>query len=388
MDLEITAEEINGIDVNNIASMQLKDGTTIVISGGEQIQAEGELVEQSPEEQEVFKEEHAEEIVENVENEENVEGQENQLRARPVPGKLIQPVQVRPGVVPVRPALVPMKPTVVPGRPVPIKPAVVPVPVKPGVVPMRPGVAPMRPPVVGPKVFRARPGMPVHRPPVAPVVKPGHMGAPIHRPGIVPVVKPVPMVVPMNKPGMARPMPIPVKPVFRARPNVEQEEEFEEEEYDYQQEEVCGEDQYCECGQEEDLEEQFRARPMVMAPPRPVPMVTPPRPRVVPVPVAPMPPKRGPMPGYNTFQPRVFRARPRVMPVPAPVFTPMTTYSPMVQGHHVKPRGPMGRPMPMMKPGVFRGKEISRNVDDYEQQCEECQNQCTKSVCTRCGKEF
>ena len=58
------------------------------------------------------------------------------------------------------------------------------------------------------------------------------------------------------------------------------------------------------------------------------------------------------------------------MPVPAPVFTPMTTYSPMVQGHHVKPRGPMGRPMPMMKPGVFRGKEISRNVDDYEQQCE------------------
>ena len=58
-DLEITAEEINGIDVNNIASMQLKDGTTIVISGGEQIQAEGELVEQSPEEQEVFKEELA-----------------------------------------------------------------------------------------------------------------------------------------------------------------------------------------------------------------------------------------------------------------------------------------------------------------------------------------
>ena len=109
MDLEITAEEINRIDVNNIASMQLKDGTTIVISGGEQIQAEGELVEQSPEEQEVFKEEHAEEIVENVENEENVEGQENQLRARPVPGKLIQPVPVRPGVVPVRPALVPMK---------------------------------------------------------------------------------------------------------------------------------------------------------------------------------------------------------------------------------------------------------------------------------------
>ena len=42
-DLEITSEEINGTDVNNIASMQLKDGTTIVVSGGEQIQAEGEL---------------------------------------------------------------------------------------------------------------------------------------------------------------------------------------------------------------------------------------------------------------------------------------------------------------------------------------------------------
>ena len=72
--------------------MQLKDGTTIVISGGEQIKAEGELVEHAPEEQEDFQEEHAEEIVENVENEENVEGQENQLRSRPVPGKLIQPV--------------------------------------------------------------------------------------------------------------------------------------------------------------------------------------------------------------------------------------------------------------------------------------------------------
>ena len=56
------------------------------------------------------------------------------------------------------------------------------------------------------------------------------------------------MVVPMNKPGMARPMPIPVKPVFRARPNVEQEEEFEEEEYDYQQEEVCGEDNIVNAG--------------------------------------------------------------------------------------------------------------------------------------------
>ena len=31
-DLEITTEEIKGIDVNTIASMQLRDGTTIVIT--------------------------------------------------------------------------------------------------------------------------------------------------------------------------------------------------------------------------------------------------------------------------------------------------------------------------------------------------------------------
>ena len=48
-DLEITTEEIKGIDVNTIASMQLRDGTTIVINQPEVAQAEGEFVEEQGE---------------------------------------------------------------------------------------------------------------------------------------------------------------------------------------------------------------------------------------------------------------------------------------------------------------------------------------------------
>ena len=379
-DLEITTEEIKGIDVNTIASMQLKDGTTIVINQGEVAQAEGEFVEEQAQEGEM----------EQVE--ENYECQENQLRARPIPGRMGPAVAPRPLIAPV------------PVRP--IKPVVAPVPVRPAVVPVKPVVRPPGPPMrphphVGAPVFRARPGMPVARPPVVPV--------PVHKPVMAPKVVPVPMkpavmphppkmvpmkpavvpmkpaVVPVTKPhvpGIARPMPVPVKPVFRARPNIEQEEEPEE--YDYQEEEVAGEEQYCECEGEEYQDEQFRARPMMMVPPRPPMMPRGPVPKVVPVPV--MPPKRGPMVGYNTFQPRVFRARPRHMMPP-----PMTTFTPMAYGrpgmHH--PRGPMVAPMmPMVKP-VFRGKERSNSYDAQEEQYDECcENQCTKSVCTRCGKEF
>ena len=149
--------------------------------------------------------------------------------------------------------------------------------------------------------------------------------------------------------------------------------EQEEEEYDYQEEEVAGEDQYYEGEGEayEEQEEQLRARPMMMVPP-PRPMVAPrPGPRVVPVPVPAVPPRRGPMTGYNTFQPRVFRARPRPMMV-APVM-PVPVALMGHRMHHHGMRGPVVKPMPVMRPvGVFRGKERSNSFDAKDEVCEEC----------------
>ena len=72
---------------------------------------------------------------------------------------------------------------------------------------------------------------------------------------------------------------------------------------------------------------------------------------------------------------------PPVMPVPV---------APMGHGmHHHGMRGPIVKPMPVMRPvGVFRGKERSNSFDAKDEVCEECRQQCNKSVCTRCGKEF
>jgi hypothetical protein len=276
-------------------------------------------------------------------------------------------------------------------------------------------------------VFRARPGMPIHRPlvvapkvvpvPFKPAVMPIHKPPmmPIHKPPVIPVAK-VPMVPAkpgmLIKPGIARPIVYP-KPVFRARPNTEQQEE----EADYQEEEVAGEEQYCEYEGEEAQEEEaqgenLRHRPMMMVPPprhMHPPRMMPMRP-VVPVVPPMMHPRRGPMMGYNTFQPRIFRARPRPRVVPVPMFTPLnTTFQPRVYGGFGM-RGPRYGPMPPMRPHhLFRGKERSNSYDDAEeqdygecdqqceqqgeQQCEQqcdqqCDQQCTKSVCTKCGKEF
>ena len=356
-DVEMTTEEIIGLETAKIAQMELKDGTIVMIKNEEEVQPQEEVAQE--EAQEVQQEEVAE-------NAENVEGQENQLRARPgFP-------HMRPAVVPMRPAVVPMRPAVVPMRP-----AVVP---RPLIAPRGPMVRPMAP--MG--VFRARPGMPIHRPPV---VAPKVVPVPMHRP-VVPV--PVPVHRPMvpGKPGMlirpaVAPMPI-ARPVFRARPNTEPEAE----EAEYQEEEYNGEEQYCECeegqeGQEEQVDN-LRARPMMMMPmgPRMRPPMMRPRP---PVPVVPiMPPRRGPMMGFNTFQPRVFRARPGPRVVPTPMFVPVNpTFQPKVVRGPVPP--PMHHPhMHPMRPHVFRGKEMTNNCEE-EQQCE---NQCTKSVCTKCGKEF
>jgi hypothetical protein len=373
----MTTEEIIGLETAKIAQMELKDGTIVMIKNEEEVQPQEEVAQE--EAQEVQQEEVAE-------NAENVEGQENQLRARPgFP-------HMRPAVVPMRPAVVPMRPAVVPMRP-----AVVP---RPLIAPRGPMVRPMAP--MG--VFRARPGMPIHRPPV---VAPKVVPVPMHRP-VVPV--PVPVHRPMvpGKPGMlirpaVAPMPI-ARPVFRARPNTEPEAEAQEAEY--QEEEYNGEEQYCECeegqegqqvqeeqeGQEEQVDN-LRARPMMMMPMgprmrppmiRPPPMMVRPRPPVPVVPV--MPVRRGPMMGYNTFQPRVFRARPHPRIVPTPMFVPVNpTFQPKVVRGPIPP--PMHHPhMHPMRPYVFRGKEASNGNDAEEQQ--QCENQCNKSVCTKCGKEF
>jgi len=66
---------------------------------------------------------------------------------------------------------------------------------------------------------------------------------------------------------------------FRSRPaNVEEEENFQEEEY-------AGEEQYCECdeqGQEEYGEQQLRARPMVVPVRTGAPIVNPRIPSLIP----------------------------------------------------------------------------------------------------------
>jgi hypothetical protein len=263
--------------------------------------------------------------------------------------------------------------------------------------------------MVGPMggVYRARPGMPVHRPhlvppkvvPVSVPVRPAVM--PMHKPAVVPVHKP-PMVPArpgmLIKTGIARPMPIVhPKPFFRARPNTEQQEE----EAEYQEEEVAGEEQYGEYEGEETQGEDLRHRPMMMVPPPPRRMHPPMRPVVPVVPM--MPPRRGPMMAYNTFQPRVFRARPRPRVVPVPMFSPLnTTFQPRIYGG-MGMRGPRYGPMAPMRPVYLRGKERSNSYDDaeeqaYEEQCDQqCEQQCeqqyetqqcTKSVCTKCGKEF
>ena len=357
--VEITTEEVRGIDANQIASMQLKDGTVVVVQGEEG-------------------------AYEDYEQEGEYQDQSNQLRARPMMGmgRPLPPPLVRP-----HPPLV-----VRPG--VPPKPVVVQRgPVRPVVAPMgyrlraRPGMLP-RPPHVAPRPMGKpmMPGMP--RPVVAPV--------PVVRPGVVP--KPAfpvqPVGRPVKKPLVAQMVQAPV--VYRARPGQQEEED------DYQEEEYAEEEYYegDEEAQEEGAETQFRARPVfvpVGAPhphhhhPHHPPMTM--KPKVVAVPV---PAKRGPVlvPGVNTFQPR-FRARPR----------------PGVPGVPLRPMvGPGGFPPKHVRPGVvvpppppkkyaygfgpvaFRSRPRSASYDDNQEYAEETEYQytegCEGSVCTKCGKEF
>jgi len=416
-DVEITHEEVRGIDINQVASMQLKDGTVVVVNSEATAEA-GDYQDEG----EFAQEELAQDEYDQA-GEENVD-QANELRARPMVG---MPYGVRPGV-PVRPAVAPVRPGVVPVRPavVPVRPAVV--PVRPGVVPVRPAVVPVRPavlpkpvprgPVVRPgmpmggQVFRARPGMPVHMPPQKMVVAPKpYVPA---RPG-VPAMRPVVPGPMMPKPVPARPAVVPTRPLvqgqrplvnqiisapFRARPNYNEEEEDFQEEY-------AGEEDYCECDEYEGVEEenQLRARPLVVPSPmtyapgvvRPPVHHPPHRPPVaVPHHVAPIPVKRGPAvvrPGYNTFQPGVFRARPRMVaarPAVRPMMTPLAPGYGV--GRVVRPMPPPPRPYGFGMGPVFRNRPATTEQDYTEEYAEEYDTEgCDynqSSVCTRCGKEF
>lgn len=371
-DAEITPEEVRGIDINQVASMQLKDGTTVVVQGEGELGYEGEF---------------AQEEVDDGAYEyaaEDVQEQSNQLRARPMvvmaPPRVVRPPVVAPGMVRPGPILAP-KPVVVPRGP--YRPMGAPV-----VFRTRPGM-PLRPAVVAP-----RPAVPV-RPVGVPVVRPGV--APL-RPGVVPM-KPVAV------PG--RPMVVAPKPlvnnmvrapgVFRARPGYTDAEA----EGDFQEEELA-EENYCEC---EDLGEsdanQLRTRPLVVrpgVPMRPPVVVAPPRPKVVPVPgrtVVVAPPRgpvpRGPVGAYNTFQPRVFRTRPGfgrpLYPtVMRPPMRPVVGLRPAVVAPPVVPRRGYG-----LGP-VFRSRPRSASYDaqDYAEEVDyQCNTEgCDSNVCTKCGKEF
>ena len=413
-EVEITQEEVRGIDINQVASMQLNDGTVVVVKSEEELAQEGGEVCENCQEGEFAQEELAQEEDANQYAEGNYEEQANDLRARPMM------MMARPMGVPVRPVMAPM---MVPPRPI---------------VPHHHHRGPVRPMGIGYGLpLRARPGMPLppkpvqHYPPkvVAPPVRPV---VPVVPGKVLPASRPVVPVAPMRPAIQTVPMkgvPVPVgypikKPlvnqmvkapgVFRSRPNnAEEEQDF--------QEENAGEEQYCECDEQQAQEEyaeesnnQLRARPlvgpMVGRPVVPVPVIPkvahhPPRPVVAPVraPVVPMVPKRGPVVpvvGYNTYQPRVFRARPGYRPVAAPMLTPVTnTFKPLVPGpkHHPNyARGPM-RPMavpprvvPVAVParGVFRNRPKSAEEQEYAeeyQQNVECNKTC---VCSKCGKEF
>ena len=144
-DVEITHDEVRGIDINQVASMQLKDGTVVVVNS----EATAEAGDYQGEEE--FAQEEVDQVEYDQAGQEEVD-QSNELRARPMvrmPYGGVRPVvPVRPAVVPVRPAVVPVRPPVFVPKPVPRGPVVRPV------MPMG-------------GVFRARPGMPVR--PVVPV---------------------------------------------------------------------------------------------------------------------------------------------------------------------------------------------------------------------------
>ena len=387
----ISQEDVKGIDINQVDSMQLKDGTVVVISK----EGQPEITSSNYE----TEEQNYNDEIQYIEEKD----QSNQLRARPMMGRMILPP--KPVIAPRMPLAAPI---VAPIRPIRPKPVVVP-------------RGPMRGPMSGPMIPMARGpilrGRPFShygpRPAISPMLRPFHR--PYHVPGpripmqappvgFVGSRSPVPKVVsPLGVPG---PKPLvnqiiqgPNPYAFRARP------EQKEEDNDFQEEEYAGDNQYYEYDgqdQQENSEVELRARPFIGRPMLPHrrmgPRIVPPVPKRV-LPIAPTIPRRGPvvnvpMAGYNTFQPRLFRARPRSIVSPTPMFIPLNaTFQPRSYGfgrpfsHHPGKRGYI--PPPMSSPYRFRTKPRSNSSDGKELQEQVCETECKQtSVCTRCGKEF
>ena len=386
----ITTEELQGIDINQVDSMQLKDGTVVLVKEGE------EMDEQEYDNQ--FMEEDQEQMYEECEG--NFEdAQSNQLRDRPIMGRMAYPMGPRPPVMPVAPM-----------RPAVMKPMVV----------SRGPVRPAMP--MGRVIFRGRPGTKN-----AGGFQQGGFGQPgfggmgkqqggYGQPGYGRMGKQQGGFGPQQGGNKYKPQgnQIPTQgqrqttlPLsqqiqypgynpnqqqggnFRARPNIE-----EEQETNFQEEDFGGEEEYYENNEQyqEDTENQLRARPLIVPGGRVVlaPGYAPGPKKVVPV-MPGMGVRRGPGPkvvmgGFNSYQPR-YRARPGRVMVSTPRLTPFNaTFQPNIVGRYgyggVRPtafkQGMRGFVPP---PPIFRARPRSNSYDerDYDEQIYEEEYQCNTS---------
>ena len=171
---------------------------------------------------------------------------------------------------------------------------------------------------------------------------------------------------------------------FRARPNREMEQEdFQEEYYEGQ---YPMEEQYCECCTQDEAQtdNQLRAR-RVQIIHQPVPMhgqIFAPAPK----PSLPMMvPKRGPHHNqisridYSTYQPRAFRARRNYVVAPKPMFTPLnSTFQPKALGGYgfgakgLRPVSHNHGKHAMSYGPIFRSRRKSNSYDDAEEFIDEC----------------
>ena len=437
----ITTEELQGIDINQVDSMQLKDGTVVLVKEGE------EMDEQEYDNQ--FMEEDQEQMYEECEG--NFEdAQSNQLRARPMMGRMAYPMGTRPPVMPVAPM-----------RPAVMKPMVV----------SRGPVRPAMP--MGRVIFRGRPGTKnaggfqqggfgqeggfgqpgfggmgkqqggFGQPGFGGMGKqqggygqPGYGGmgkqqggygqpgfggmgkqqGGYGQPGYGRMGKQQGGFGPQQGGNNYKPQgnQIPTQgqrqttlPLsqqiqypgynpnqqqggnFRARPNIE-----EEQETNFQEEDFGGEEEYYENNEQyqEDTENQLRARPLIVPGGRVVlaPGYAPGPKKVVPV-MPGMGVRRWPGPkvvmgGFNSYQPR-YRARPGRVMVSTPRLTPFNaTFQPNIVGRYgyggVRPtafkQGMRGFVPP---PPIFRARPRSNSYDerDYDEQIYEEEYQCNTS---------
>ena len=330
-DAEITQEEVKLVDINQVASMQLKDGTTVVVQG----EGEGEDGYEGN-----FVQEEVDEGAYEY-GEEPKDEQQNQLRAMP----RYAPGYHRPPPVVVRPV-----------HPVP--------PPKPVFVPRGPVV---RPPI-------ARPTVPLRPTPVVPLKPVGMPG----RGGVAP-----------NRPLVSQ-----MITSFRARPVNTDVEEYKEEEFPEEAfcecDNVCetDENQFRARPMFIGPRPPVMPRRMVVAPVRPAPR----RPVVHrgPVPRGPFSAYNTFQPLAFRNRPGVPFRRPMGVHVPG-TFQPRPI-RPLVRPAVVFPPKVVPNRTAYMLPRVYRARPRSSSYDaqeTFEEVNYQCNNEgCESNVCTRCGKEF